>query len=140
MSYFRKALLSLAALSVIGFTPALAEVVTFAAGPAYGGSALLVSANWSGKVTCRIYNNGTIAQLSNRRITANNNVTVAQNGGNLCTGTLAPRAYCHYSHVITDNLAFTCAITVDANRASITGVAEIVDSANKIVTVVPFSR
>ena len=94
----------------------------------------------SGDLTCRIYNNGTTAQLSGRKIFANTNVAVAQNLGNSCTDTLAPRTYCAYSHYITGNLAFTCTITATATRASIIGVAEIRDSQGDIVTVVPFSR
>jgi hypothetical protein len=137
MTYLLKAFLSLAALPLLGLMPALAEVVTFAAGPAYGGASV---ANNGGQVTCRIYNNGTSAKLSLRRIFANTNVTVPQNGGNSCTGTLAPRTYCAYSHIIAGNLAYTCTITAEANRASIVGVAEITNEFGEIVTVVPFSR
>jgi len=146
MSWRPKALVLFTALAWIAVTPVRAETVTFAAGPIYGGYDLQdPQLGYCGYVTCRIWNKGTAAKLTQRRIYTNTNEIVEQNHAISCGRTLKAREYCSYGHTFTKHLAFVCSITVEATTASIVGVAEIrtcggLFGHERVVNVVPFSR
>jgi hypothetical protein len=130
--------IALTVVALSGPNAATAETVVFAAGPAYGGSGPADS----GFVTCRVFNFGTPATISSRRIFANTNVAVPL-FSDTCNVPLGTRKYCQFTHNISANLAFTCQIAVTANNVKISGGIDIADIVNNEVVITvsaPFQR
>ena len=116
---------------IVGLTT-VAHAEILAGGPAYGGGASV-----GGNVVCRLFNAGlSVAIVSFRQIYDNTGAATALSS-DTCNVALAPTRSCAFAAAIGGNLAFSCRAGVYGQDEKFTGVVEIQNSSNAVLTVVP---
>lgn len=124
---------TLAALVIlIGLTGA-AQAQMLAAGPVYGGAGSV-----GGTVTCRLFNFGFSEVTIDVHQIFNNVGEKVELASDTCNVPLSSTRSCAFSAPIQGNFAFSCLVRVDSDRVS--GVAEIQNKINAVLTTVPLQE